>query len=207
MTIIAVIPFVNVRFMAELDVAGSGGKLITDRTRSSGMALHAVGFYTESGFVIVTTAAGFALFHLAHTVMLIAGARNKEIRVAILAAVGGNMYRMAEFGAAGAKMNLFDRMAFLAVGFHAKGGLAIMAGTAGTPLFHVGHALPDALFTGLENLIVALHALIHTLMNDMAEGCGAGFLDLENDIDGRFVTLVTITLYAENGRAVVAAAA
>lgn len=44
-------------------------------------------------------------------------------------------------------------------------------------------------------------------MHGMAEDCGAGFLDLENDIDRRIVTLVAITLYAENGRTIVATAA
>lgn len=36
-------------------------------------------------------------------------------------------------------------------------------------------------------------------MNGMTEDCGTGFLDLENDINGRIVTLVTITFYAEGG--------
>ena len=44
-------------------------------------------------------------------------------------------------------------------------------------------------------------------MYGMAENCDSGFLDLENDIDGGIVTLVAITFYAENGRAVMAAAA
>ena len=130
MTITAVIPFFGMRLMAELDVTGIGGKLITDRARCPGVALHAVGLYTEGRFVIMATAAGFALLHLAHGEMFISVARYVEIRMAILAAIGGNMYRMAEYGAAGTKIDLFDRMAFLAVRFHPKGGLAIMAGTA-----------------------------------------------------------------------------
>ena len=79
------------------------------------MALRAVGFHTESRFFIMAAAAGFALLHLAHGEMFISGARNVKSGVAILAAVGGNMYRMAEFGAARAELDLFDRMALLAV--------------------------------------------------------------------------------------------
>ena len=79
------------------------------------MALLAVGLYREGRFLIVAASAGFALLHLAHGVMLVAGAGSVETRMAILAAVGGDMNRMAEFGTAGAEMDLFDRMAFLAV--------------------------------------------------------------------------------------------
>ena len=207
MAITAVIPFVAVRLMTEFDISGIGGKLITDRGRRPGMALHTIGLYTKGGFIIVATAAGFTLLHLAHGEMFITGSRNEKIRMAILAAIGGNVYRMAEYCAAGVKMNLFHRMAFLAVGFHSKGDLAIVAGTARAPLFHISHAGSYALFAGLEDLIVALDTFIHALVNGMAEGCGAGLLDLENNIDGRFVTLVTITFYAEHGRTVVAAAA
>ena len=57
MTITAVIPFFEMRLMAELDVTGIGGKLITDRARSSRMTLHTVGLYTECGLVIMATAA------------------------------------------------------------------------------------------------------------------------------------------------------
>lgn len=130
MTIAASITFLGMRLMAELNVSGIRGKLKADGARISGMALHAAGLYTESGLVIVATAAGFALLHLAHVEMFITGARNKEIRMALFAAVGGNVYRMTEYGAAGAKMDLFNHMTFLAVGFHTKCGLAIMAGTA-----------------------------------------------------------------------------
>lgn len=199
MTITAIIPFVEMRLMAEFNVAGGGGKLVTDRARCAGMALQAVGLYTENRFVVMATAAGFSLFHLAHGEMFITAAGNIEIRMAILATVGGNMYRVAEYGAAGSKMDLFDRVTFLAVRFHPEGALAIMAGTAGTPLLHVGHAGPYTLLAGLENLIVAIDAFIHVPVYCMAESCGAGFLNLENDIDSRFVTLVTITFYAENG--------
>lgn len=44
-------------------------------------------------------------------------------------------------------------------------------------------------------------------MNGVAEEGGTGFADLENDINGRFMTLVTIAFYTENGRSVMAAAA
>lgn len=128
--ITAGVPFFGVRLMAEIYVSGIRGKFIPDCAKVSGMALHTVGLYAEGGFVIMATAAGFALFHLTHGKALVAGARNEEIGMAILAAVGGYMDRMVELGAAGAEMDLFDRMAFLAVRFHTKGTLAIVTGTA-----------------------------------------------------------------------------
>ncbi len=155
----------------------------------------------------MAAAAGFALLHLTHGETLVSGAWNKQFRMAILAAIGGNMYRMAEYGAAGAKIDLFDCVAFLAVGFHTKGALAIVAGTARAPLFHVGHAGPYTLFTSLKNTIVTLDTGEHTLVNRMTEGCCSGFLDLENNIDGRFVTRIAISFYTEHGRTIVTASA
>ena len=115
MAVTAVITFFNVRFMAELNVSGARRKLIAYRTRGSGMTLHTAGFYPESRFIIMAAAARFTLFHLAHSKTFIACPRNINIRMTILAAIGGDMYRMTEFGAAGAKPDLFNGMAFLAV--------------------------------------------------------------------------------------------
>lgn len=167
------------------------------------MALYTVGFNAESRFVIVAAAARFALLHLAHTVMPVAGPRNKEIRMAILAAVSGHMRLMAEHGAAGTEIDLLYRMAFLAVRFHTEGGLAVVTGTARTPLLHIGHGGALALFSGFEYAVVALNAFVHARMHRMAEGCIAGLLELVDDIHRRFMAGAAITLYAENGRAVV----
>lgn len=114
--------------------------------------------------------------------MLVAGTRNKEIRVAILAAISGNMHLMAENGAAGPEIDLLYRMAFLAVGLHTKCGLAVVTGAARTPLFHIRHGGAPALFSGFEYGVVALNAFEHSRMHRMAEGCTAGFLELEDDI-------------------------
>ena len=73
-----------------------------------------------------------------------------------------------------------------------------MAGATRTPFLHVGHAFPCALFAGLEYLVMALNACVHAFVDGMAEGGDAGFLHIENHIDGGFVTLVTITFYAEH---------
>ena len=54
---------------------------------------------------------------------------------------------------------------------------------------------------------MALDTFVHALMDGVAEDRGTGFLYLENDINGRVVTLVTINFYAKSGRTVVAAAA
>lgn len=139
--------------------------------------------------------------------MLVACAGNVGIRMAILAAVSRNMDDMTEQGAAGTENYLFDRMAFLTVGFYAESGLRIVAGAAGESLFHLRHADPYTVFTCLENTAVALGTFVHALVNGMTEGRGAGFLDLENNIYGGSVTRVTITFYAEHRRTVVAAAA
>lgn len=207
MAITAAIAFSKVRFMAELNVSGTGGKLISDRTRITGMALRTTGLYPESRFIIMATAARFALFHLAHCEMFITGTRNVKIGMAILAAIGGDMYRVAKFGAAGAEMDLFDSMAFLAVRFYTKSSFSIMATAAGLSLFHVSHAEPNTIFTGFENLIVALTTFIHALMVGMVKNCVTCLPDLENNIDGRFMTSITITLYTEHRRSVMAAAA
>lgn len=207
MTVTAVIPLIGMRLMAELDVTGTGGQFISDRTRNSRMALYTIGFHTESCFVIMATAAGLPLLHLAHGEVFVTGARDEEIRMAILAAIGGNVECMTEFGAAGAKMNLFDSMTFLAVGFYTKSGLAIMAGTTRTTFFHSSHAGPYTFFSGLENLIMAFNTFVHALMYGMAECCIARFFDFKNNINSRFVTLITISFNTENGRTIMAAAA
>lgn len=124
----------------------------------------------------------------------------------IIAAIGGNMYRVGEFGAAGTKPDLFNGMAFLAVCFHTESGFSIMAGSARLTLFHVSHGGSYAPFAGYEYLIVAFNTFIHALMIGVVEYRAPGLLDLEYYIDGRFMAAVTITFYTEYRRAVVAAA-
>lgn len=130
MAITAIVSLVKMGLMAELDIAGTGRELVADCARHSGVALNAVGFHTERSFVIMAAAARFSLLHLTHAEMLVAGSRNEQVRMAVLAAVGGNMHRMAEHRTAGTVIDLLYRMALLTVGFHAKSSLAIVAGTA-----------------------------------------------------------------------------
>ena len=89
MTIRTGIPFVTVRLVTEFNVTGTGREFITDGTRSSGMALHAVGLYTEGSFVIMTTAARFPLFHLTHGGMFITSSRNKELWMTFFTGIDG----------------------------------------------------------------------------------------------------------------------
>lgn len=63
----------------------------------------------------MTAAAGFALFHLGHTETLVAGPRQIQGGMAILATVGGDMGRMAENSTTRAKLDIFYRMTFLAI--------------------------------------------------------------------------------------------
>lgn len=127
--------------------------------------------------------------------------------MAILAAVGGNMYRMAENCAAGTEINLFDRMALLAVGLHTKSVFTIVTCTARTTFFHICHGGTFAGFAGIENGAVALDTFEHAIVNGMTEICGASLIDFENNIDCCFVTFITITFYAEHGRTIMATAA
>lgn len=63
----------------------------------------------------MTTAAGFALFHLSHTEMFVADARNIQIRMTILAAISCDVNSMAEYGGTGPEIDLLDCMTFLAI--------------------------------------------------------------------------------------------
>lgn len=87
----------------------------------------------------MTAAAGFTLLHLGHTETLVAGTRQVKAGMTILAAVGGDMGRMAENSAAGPKLDIFYRMTLLTIRFDAKGCFAVMTSSAGSALFHVSH--------------------------------------------------------------------
>lgn len=63
----------------------------------------------------MTAAAGFALFHLSHTEVLVATARIIQIRMAILAAISCDVNRMAEYSATGAEIDLLNCMTFLTI--------------------------------------------------------------------------------------------
>ena len=142
---------------------------------------------------------GFTLLQLAHGKMFITNTGNIKIRMAIFATIRGNVYRMAEYGASWAKIDLFNSMTFLAVGFYAKAGFAIVAASTGSTFFHISHTGSCAAFTGLEYLIVTFNTFIHTFVYRMAECRETGFLNLENYIDGRFMTSITITFHTEHG--------
>lgn len=207
MAVSADISFFHMRLMAKLDVAGAGGQFIADRTRGSGVTFRAVALYAKSRLFIVARTARFALLHLGHGVTLIARAGNKQVGMALLAAVGGDMHRVGKLGAAGAELNLFHRMAFLAVGFHPESGLVIMARAARAPLFHISHGCPHTLLASPEYRTVALTALEHVPVNSVAENGVAGFLDFKDDVHGRIVAFITIPLDTEHGRTVVTTAA
>lgn len=169
MTIRTGIPFLAVRLVTEFNVAGAGGELVTDRTRSSGMALNAVALDTEGRLVIMACAARFPLFHLTHGGMFITSSRNKKLWMTFLTGVDGGMYLMTEFGTAGAKMNLSDGMTLLTIRCNPKGGLGIVACPARTPLFHVRHRIPRTRLTCPEDLAVAFGTFEHILVNGMAK--------------------------------------
>lgn len=132
----------------------------------------------------MTAAAGFPLFHLVHAKMFVTASRNIEIRMAIFAAVSGNMNLMTEFSTARAEPYLFNDMAFLAIRFHAEGSFCVVAGAARTTFFHIGHAVSNAIFATFENFIVALGTFIHTFMGSMIKSCCSGLFNLESDING-----------------------
>lgn len=101
--------------MTEFYIASIGRQFIADRTGHAGMTFLTGAFNAEGSTVIVTTAAGFTLLHLCHGKAFISGTRRIQCRMAVVTAVGGNMNCMAKNGTAGAKIDLFDCMAFLAI--------------------------------------------------------------------------------------------
>ena len=88
--------------------------------------------------------------------MLVVAAGIIQVRVAVFATVGCNMDSMAEYGAAGTKMDLLYRMTFLTVGFDTENIFVIMTAAAGSPLFHICHCRTLAAISGNKNFIVAV---------------------------------------------------
>ena len=105
------------------------------------MTFLAIGLDSKSGAVVMTTATGFALFHLVHAETFITGTGGIESRMAILATVGGDMGNMTEYRATGTEVDLFHNMALLAVSLDSKGSLAVMTCAAGVARLHGSHAV------------------------------------------------------------------
>ena len=105
------------------------------------MAFLAIGLDSESGAVVMTTATGFALFHLVHAETFITRSGGVESRMTILATVGGDMRGMTEHRAAGTEVDLFHNMALLTISLDPEGRLAVMTCAAGVSRFHRSHAV------------------------------------------------------------------
>jgi len=139
--------------------------------------------------------------------MLIARARRVEVRMTLFTAVSGDMRRMTENRAARPKVDLLYSMAFLTVRLDTKSRLAIVTRSAGVPGFHGSHAVSLAGFAGYIQPVMAIGTLEQSGMDGMSEDSVTGLFNCEYDIYRRLVAFVTITLDAENGRSVMAAAA
>lgn len=184
MAIIAVITSFGMRFVTEFNVAGICRKFVPHGFQWCGVTFLTVTLNAESALIIVAISAGFALLHLQHAEAFITGARNINIRVAILAAVGGNMHLMTEYRAAGAEVDLFDCMTLLAIGFNPKRALVIMTRSAAPPFFHISHCCRAVFFVAkIKYCIVAIGTTEKRSMNRMAESRITGLFDLEYDID------------------------
>ena len=67
------------------------------------------------------------------------------------------------------ELNFLHRMTFDTGILDGKCRLTVVAGTAGFSLFHIGHLVAHRRFTRGENTVMALPALVHTVMNLVAE--------------------------------------
>lgn len=147
----------------------------------------------------MTTSARFSLLHLGHAETLIARSGGIKIRMAVFAAVGGNMGDMTEDRAAGTKIDLFDGVALLAVRLDSESGLAVMARAAGVASLHGRHAVSLAGFAGDKKSVMTIGTFEQGHMGRMSESSITGFFNCESNIDSRLVTFVAVTLDAEYG--------
>jgi hypothetical protein len=143
----------------------------------------------EGSFIVVTSTAGLAIVHFSHSDMLGTGFKGKSLGVALFASEHGSVDRVPEKGwfdslsFEGYVFRFHSHMAFAAVAGNGKGFGAVMAGAAGSTLFHLRHGHSPA-SAGNDFAIVAAFTLIahFSVMNDMAENGIASSRNLINYI-------------------------
>lgn len=135
--IVAAVTLFLMYLVIEIHTPCIGRQFIARCLGISRVAFLTVCFYPESGFIVVTGPAGLTFFHLRHCRVQVAGARDKQVRMAILAAIGGYVNGMTEHRTSRFEIDLFYRVAANATILQTKSGLAIMACPAGKTFFHV----------------------------------------------------------------------
>lgn len=132
----------------------------------------------ECGFAVMTGAAGFTCFHLGHGYCLLARTRGVNTRVAILALECCHMQFVAEKDisrAGNPEASVFHRVTLDAV-TQGEALFPIMAGSAGSALFHLYHA---HLFigSGFIDPVMTRFTLQGLEVPGMAEGGRSGLFD------------------------------
>jgi len=128
------------------------------------VALVALACYGECLFAVVAGAAGFPLLHVGHGVVLRPCLEDEELGVAILAAERLGVEAVAEGYVAdsldleGDLARLHPLVAVAAVADDGEGPLAVVAGAAGLPFFHLRHG-GAAILAGDHGGVVACLAL------------------------------------------------
>lgn len=116
-----VVPLYNMHLVAEFHIAGSSCQFVSYSWEVAGVALLTVRFDRESGLVVMTGSARVALLHICHAVAFIVAARDEYGGMAVLAAIGAQMSRVAEHGATLLEIDVLDDMTFSAALLNAKG--------------------------------------------------------------------------------------
>jgi len=156
------------------------------------VTLGAVAGRSEDVLAVVTCTTGLAVGHVGHGGFTDDRLVGEELGVAVLAAVGGGMYAMAERGRPDPLevehdfLRLDDTlMAALAIGRNAEDHFAVVASTAGHALFHLVHA-DRFTFAGDDLAVMAALAGAAGFgdMNGVAENRTVEAADLVGDVPG-----------------------
>lgn len=137
MAIVATVTLLLVNLVAEVHIACTRRQFITNGLGIAWVAFLTIGFDPKGSAVVVTDPTGLPLLHLSHCNVFVASARDKECRMAILAAIGCNVNRMAEYRTSWFKIDLFHRMTTSTIILETKSRLTLMASATGQPFFHV----------------------------------------------------------------------
>ena len=159
----------DVHLVAEENAAGLARHVEPDRLRDL-VALVAIAGRGEGGLVVMAGTARLPLLHVGHGETFVAWSGDKNLVVALVAAIEGEVKLMAEDRPGFLELDLPYGMAAGTVLLDAKGGLPVMTGTARLPRLHVGHAEALGSRARGENAVVALTALEHPGVDLVTEG-------------------------------------
>lgn len=153
------------------------------------MAFVAVPLDREAYTPVVAGTARFPLLHVGHFPTLVVRTGNEQFAVAVGAAVHLQVLVVAEARIVG-HGDVPDRMALAAVPRDRESRLAIVAGAARLPLFHLRHTEAGASGAGQEDAIVTVVALEQQVVKAVAEQNLADVRDVEIHVMGALVAAV-----------------